>query len=147
MMDQEVCIYIFKSILYKELHIDINFKNLKRIFPCDDSMVVIVDDREDVWMTPDRRVSANLIKITPCIKLFIYYLNTYTKFTVHYFSTTAEINALPTDSNSNGVSHPIPEDHYLQYIGDVLKHVHQEYYSNTTSNNNNNTTSKDVKVY
>jgi hypothetical protein len=38
-----------------------NLKNLQRIFPVDDSMVLIIDDRVDVWQT-----SKNLIKIEPC---------------------------------------------------------------------------------
>ncbi|GAB0489137.1 hypothetical protein MMPV_000353 [Pyropia vietnamensis] len=30
----------------------LNRKNLRRVFPCDDSMVLIVDDRDDVWLAP-----------------------------------------------------------------------------------------------
>lgn len=41
--------------------LDIDFKTLKKIFPVDDSMVVIVDDREDVW-----KKSRNLVRIEPC---------------------------------------------------------------------------------
>ncbi len=36
-------------------------KSLKRLFPCDTSMVVIIDDRGDVW-----EWSPNLIKVVPC---------------------------------------------------------------------------------
>lgn len=36
-------------------------KSLQRLFPCDTSMVVIIDDRADVW---DR--SPNLVKVIPC---------------------------------------------------------------------------------
>lgn len=36
-------------------------KNIRRLFPCDDSMVVIIDDRADVWGWPP-----NLIKVRPC---------------------------------------------------------------------------------
>ncbi|KAJ2927695.1 hypothetical protein H1R20_g9386, partial [Candolleomyces eurysporus] len=35
-------------------------KNLKRLFPCDTSMVVIIDDRADVW-----EWSPNLVKVIP----------------------------------------------------------------------------------
>jgi len=43
-----------------------NRKNLRRIFPCDDSMVIIVDDREDVWLDPNQgRVVPNLIRARP----------------------------------------------------------------------------------
>jgi TFIIF-interacting CTD phosphatase-like protein len=36
-------------------------KNLKRLFPTDQSMVVIIDDRSDVWDD-----SPNLVKVVPC---------------------------------------------------------------------------------
>jgi RNA polymerase II subunit A-like phosphatase len=36
-------------------------KSLQRLFPCDTSMVVIIDDRADVW-----EWSPNLIKVVPC---------------------------------------------------------------------------------
>jgi len=36
-------------------------KSLQRLFPCDQSMVVIIDDRADVW-----EWSPNLIKVIPC---------------------------------------------------------------------------------
>ena len=36
-------------------------KSLQRLFPCDQSMVVIIDDRADVW-----EWSPNLVKVIPC---------------------------------------------------------------------------------
>ncbi len=36
-------------------------KSLQRLFPCDTSMVVIIDDRADVW-----EWSPNLLKVIPC---------------------------------------------------------------------------------
>lgn len=36
-------------------------KNLKRIFPADDSTVLVIDDRADVW-----DYSRNLIPVSPC---------------------------------------------------------------------------------
>lgn len=39
-------------------------KSLQRLFPCDTSMVVIIDDRADVW-----EWSPNLIKVIPCESL------------------------------------------------------------------------------
>lgn len=36
-------------------------KNLSRLFPTDQSMVVIIDDRADVWGD-----SPNLVKVVPC---------------------------------------------------------------------------------
>ena len=39
-------------------------KTIRRLFPCDDSMVVALDDRADVWQW-----SQNLIKVRPCMWL------------------------------------------------------------------------------
>ena len=36
-------------------------KSIQRLFPCDQSMVVVIDDRGDVW-----HWSPNLIRIQPC---------------------------------------------------------------------------------
>lgn len=41
------------------------FKSLERLFPHDHSMVVVVDDRGDVWKRSD-----NLIQVIPCNTLF-----------------------------------------------------------------------------
>lgn len=41
-------------------------KSLQRLFPCDTSMVVIIDDRADVW-----EWSPNLIKVIPCKQVYI----------------------------------------------------------------------------
>ena len=40
---------------------DFNSKNLKRLFPTDQSMVVVIDDRADVWGDVP-----NLVKVIPC---------------------------------------------------------------------------------
>lgn len=37
-------------------------KNIERLFPVDQSMVVIIDDRADVWDTHQN----NLVKVIPC---------------------------------------------------------------------------------
>jgi RNA polymerase II subunit A-like phosphatase len=37
-------------------------KNIERLFPVDQSMVVIIDDRADVWNTHQN----NLVKVIPC---------------------------------------------------------------------------------
>lgn len=38
-----------------------NAKDLKRLFPTDQSMVVVIDDRSDVWSDVP-----NLVKVVPC---------------------------------------------------------------------------------
>lgn len=45
-------------------------KSLQRLFPCDTSMVVIIDDRADVW-----EWSPNLLKVIPCALYFSGYLS------------------------------------------------------------------------
>ncbi len=47
-------------ILSRDESGSMNFKSLKRLFPVDTSMVVIIDDRADVWQW-----SQNLIKVKP----------------------------------------------------------------------------------
>lgn len=43
-----------------------NQKNISRLFPCDDSMVLIVDDREDVWVSgTGASFMPNLIRAKP----------------------------------------------------------------------------------
>lgn len=44
-----------------EMHIGLTQKSLRRLFPVDTSMVVIIDDRADVW-----EWSPNLLKVIPC---------------------------------------------------------------------------------
>lgn len=44
------------------LPVGLTQKSLQRLFPCDTSMVVIIDDRADVW-----EWSPNLIKVVPCM--------------------------------------------------------------------------------
>lgn len=39
-------------------------KSIERLFPVDNSMVVIIDDRSDVWSS-----ARNLIKVVPCTYL------------------------------------------------------------------------------
>lgn len=39
----------------------LSFKSLKRLFPVDTSMVVVIDDRGDVWEWCE-----NLVKVKPC---------------------------------------------------------------------------------
>ncbi|KAJ3448103.1 RNA polymerase ii subunit a c-terminal domain phosphatase [Anaeramoeba flamelloides] len=59
-------------------------KNLQRIFPADDSYVLIVDDREDVWVEEtekDLKICENFIQIRP----------------FHYFCTDVEINTIESE--------------------------------------------------
>jgi TFIIF-interacting CTD phosphatase-like protein len=52
------------SILTDHLCAGLTQKSLRRLFPCDTSMVVIIDDRADVWDW-----CPNLLKVVPCMSL------------------------------------------------------------------------------
>ncbi|KAJ1977012.1 CTD phosphatase Fcp1 [Dimargaris xerosporica] len=49
-----------ERILSRDESGSMTFKNIQRLFPCDSSMVVAIDDRADVWQN-----SPNLIKVKP----------------------------------------------------------------------------------
>eukprot|EP01114_Cavostelium_apophysatum_P018946 TRINITY_DN5968_c0_g1_i1.p1 TRINITY_DN5968_c0_g1~~TRINITY_DN5968_c0_g1_i1.p1 ORF type:complete len:583 (-),score=132.20 TRINITY_DN5968_c0_g1_i1:26-1672(-) len=99
---------------------DMNLKNLKRLFPCDDSMVLILDDREDVWMTPQGTVTKNLIRVEP----------------FHFFEASQEVNELPMDKEKKKAENGTPQTpklkydpNYLNYAEDLLTRVHTEFYN------------------
>jgi RNA polymerase II subunit A-like phosphatase len=97
-------------------------KNIQRLFPCDDSMVVIVDDRADVW-----KFSENLIKVRP----------------YHFFVGVDDVN----DVRKNVPFPPPPHEEYtpeleektalffedndeeLFHMKDILIRLHSLFYS------------------
>lgn len=64
-------------------------KKLQRIFPCDTSMVVVLDDRSDVWS-----YSPNLVRIKPCklVSTSAYFQCTHVFYVDEYFVGTGDIN-------------------------------------------------------
>ncbi|KAF9978783.1 Carboxy-terminal domain (CTD) phosphatase [Actinomortierella ambigua] len=52
--------YFADRILAREDNKSLTRKTIERLFPCDNSMVVVIDDRADVW-----QYSPNLIKVHP----------------------------------------------------------------------------------
>lgn len=62
-------------------------KSLQRLFPCDTSMVVIIDDRADVWDG-----SPNLVKVIPCSSPFSRIPGTHA-CTDEFFVGIGDINA------------------------------------------------------
>lgn len=52
---------VHRHITYSTKTIGVTQKKIQRLFPCDTSMVVVLDDRSDVWS-----FSPNLIRIKPC---------------------------------------------------------------------------------
>lgn len=59
-IDPEGCLFK-ERILSRDESGCLTQKKLQRIFPCDTSMVVVLDDRSDVWS-----YSPNLVRIKPC---------------------------------------------------------------------------------
>ncbi|TFK70427.1 hypothetical protein BDN72DRAFT_887951 [Pluteus cervinus] len=59
MIDPEGTIFAGR-ILTRDESGNLNTKSIQRLFPCDTSMVVIIDDRSDVW-----EWSPNLVKVIP----------------------------------------------------------------------------------
>ena len=53
--------YFEKRIVSRDDSGSITQKSIQRLFPCDQSMVVIIDDRSDMW-----NWSPNLIEVQPC---------------------------------------------------------------------------------
>lgn len=61
--------YFGGRILTRDESGSLTQKSLNRLFPCDTSMVVIIDDRADVWGW-----SPNLLKVVPCeCNLFFFF--------------------------------------------------------------------------
>jgi len=113
------------SVLFAEHRIisrddteDWNSKNLNQILPCDDSMVVVVDDREDVWMSnasSRREPIGNLCRIEP----------------YHYFDLFREIRELPNDGTQSTSSNEqvTDSDDHLKVVMEVLLKVHRSFYA------------------
>lgn len=130
-------------------------KTIKRLFPCDDSMVLVLDDRADVW-----EWSRNLIKVRPCILLFFMTRSLFSRYIVfisrffNLYLGTGDINEplkedkkdLPPPPHEEIPIHPHPiplndsenhtlfqcvqndNDSELLALIDVLKNVHEEFF-------------------
>uniref|UniRef100_A0A8R1HHI3 RNA polymerase II subunit A C-terminal domain phosphatase n=1 Tax=Caenorhabditis japonica TaxID=281687 RepID=A0A8R1HHI3_CAEJA len=84
-------------------------RNLKALFPCGDNLVVIIDDRADVW-----QYSEALIQIKP----------------YRFFKEIGDINA-PKDSKEQipvQIEDDAHEDRVLEEIERVLTNIHDKYY-------------------
>jgi len=93
-------------------------KRLERFFPVDNSMVLAVDDRSDVW-TED---ASNLVTIRP----------------YHFFHGMADVNNTSgpefdlrgeTELEENEAKEPTKIDHGLRRVGELLRWVHQKFYA------------------
>ncbi|KAI1314709.1 Carboxy-terminal domain (CTD) phosphatase [Mortierella claussenii] len=84
--------FFSQRILSRDENSHMTQKSIQRLFPCDDSMVVVIDDRADVW-----RNSPNLVKVHP----------------YEYFVGTGDINAghlpkLDTEGQASSTSVTTP---------------------------------------
>ncbi|KAK9464082.1 HAD-like domain-containing protein [Lipomyces oligophaga] len=109
-------IYFGDRVLTRDESGNLEQKDLNRLFPVDTSLVVIIDDRGDVW-----KWSANLIKVVP----------------YEFFVGTGDINSkfLPkrqdisaAGSTTGSMSDKTQSDEDLISLEQALVHVHDEYY-------------------
>lgn len=82
------------------LSLGLTQKKLQRIFPCDTSMVVVLDDRSDVWS-----YSPNLVRIKPCrLSSSVHTHSAYFFLIDEYFIGTGDIHS-PTKNKVNKMRH------------------------------------------
>ncbi|KAI8991116.1 hypothetical protein BDF20DRAFT_23210 [Mycotypha africana] len=110
---------LFKErILSRDESGSVTQKKLQRLFPCDTSMVVVVDDRSDVWS-----FSPNLIRIKP----YEFFLGT------NDHSPQQEKQEMhPQDDMTQEVAAPFrlkDEDDELSTILKILKEIHTTFYA------------------
>ena len=92
-------------------------KNLSRVFPNEEALVLIIDDRDDVW---DSQASLqNLIKLTP----FMFFQD---KEREKLFSVTPTSDPLFHPLTDNGTIRPTVVDKQLVYLENVLADLHGE---------------------
>ncbi|KAF0701091.1 Aste57867_8388 [Aphanomyces stellatus] len=88
---------------------DIAHKALKFLFPsCDDSMIIVLDDRIDVWKEN--------------------YENVFIIEAYHFFNTRAEINNASGKSNAGEIPSHLKVDAHLTKARRVLKAVHERFF-------------------
>ena len=108
-------------------------KSLKRVFPCGGVMAAIVDDREDVWANAKNNDTGrpgeppeNLLLVKP----------------YHWgpFSGYADVNnaagqdlSTSDDVKENEESDGTGDDQMLLWTADILRRLHERYYSTSTS--------------
>lgn len=83
-------------------------KNLKRLFPTDQSMVVIIDDRWEVWSH-----GPNLVKVVPCTSRSLIRHQTLTLLAVDFFVGMGDINSTyvkPRATDIPAAMGPVPAD-------------------------------------
>lgn len=109
--------YFSERILSRDESGSITRKKIERLFPCDTSMVVVIDDRADVWDW-----SPNLIKVFPYE--FFYGVGDINN---HETNNPTEIN---NGFNSNELKNLIinENDQELNRVSKVLTQIHEQFY-------------------
>eukprot|EP00124_Ichthyophonus_hoferi_P002412 Ihof_evm2s164 gene=Ihof_evmTU2s164 len=111
----------------------LNRKNLQRLFPYDDSLVVIVDDREDVWARQDGQPVLNLLHARP------YYF--FMGLSESYDRTSRVGQTKGRDPEPNNATKPIEkmvekwrerdraDKLHMLRLGKVLEECHRRFYA------------------
>ncbi|CAF1291719.1 unnamed protein product [Adineta ricciae] len=87
--------------------------NLSTLFPCGDSLVCIIDDREDVW-----KYASNVVRVKPYA-----WFHDVGDINSIYLPTFAEVKSIPFQY---GVVND--DDQYLYQLEMILKHIHAKFY-------------------
>ncbi|PWA02851.1 hypothetical protein BB558_000999 [Smittium angustum] len=118
-----------ERILSRDESGSLTHKTIKRLFPCDDSMVVALDDRADVW-----RWSPNLIKV----KQYAFFVGVgdinamnlpQQTLLEQNIASAEEVEKLIEENLPHHKSKLVDEDTELENMYQILKKVHDEFYS------------------
>jgi len=110
-------------------------KSLKRVFPCGGAMAAILDDREDVWANANNNVTGrpgeppdNLLLVKPYHwKPFIGYADV-NNASGQDLSKSDDVQRLVSDKLDDK-----EDDGQLLWTADILRRLHERYYSTTLS--------------
>ena len=101
-------------------------KNLSRVFPNEEGLVLIIDDRDDVW---DSNASwANLIKLTP----FLFFQDK-DREKLFSLTPTSDVSFHPFVRDDNAIQPPTVIDSQLVFLSKLLQDLHAEvFFGNKT---------------
>ncbi|CAF0966124.1 unnamed protein product [Rotaria sordida] len=94
-----------------------NKLNLNDFFPYDDSLVCIIDQREDLW---------NYIKNLICVKPYIWFKRDNSSNDSYQFTQKLKEG---NNDQTTITNHLTDQDYYLQKLEIILKRIHTEFYN------------------
>lgn len=107
-------------------------KSLKRVFPCGGMMAAIVDDREDVWANADNNSTGrkgepphNLLLCKP------YHWKPFQKYAD--VNNSAGVDLTESLESHDSTSMDESNEHQLLWTGDILRRIHERFYSSSLS--------------